>query len=887
MPPCLTSLCWLKIVFQLPLLRPRYNGFLLGRFIPKTRFSHQCTTNSSCAEVNPDIEPPLRKHRDHTSVLRALSSCVQPSEDAPDFRVGGDPWLGHTRRLKMHLMARARGRLAARLAIRDYFPNDIVGIAKEVPRIERLLPITTPNDVLKRHSEGKLSAVEAMDRLILLLAPQHAWKLYSEIAPEEDWSVDMLHRLLDLLCATNGGLSESPLFPPNSDMSALPDPEELYFMDEFSSFTTAAGTQSTTQLSVSETLDSSSKVEETELDPETFEIPGESVEASVIGLWSVHGPAEQLFQKQREKLRTSAAYCSMIRGASRFKSPSRALQLADEAWAMDEGDACLDATTYSSLVRSLSHLDEPNIWPLARSILDRFVSSAQTPTVELFSSTLNALAESTLKLNKIPPSVAPTLDIMKQYVAVGLGLLEELRQLGFEPSLGVMANMLKIIHFAHPSFSHIRAGESTDFYGYCASDLVDSFLNELDYRFRHIQPPSRDELRAMDDSAFFPIAMRIANSEFNLSLGNKINQLLVGSEDRRFFLSTSQGMRGYVISYALLVMSYIEGDKEDPLQVCERIDLLYRTHRQIILSTGRLLTRMVTLLCELLSSLSPQDGLKITVLHDNDESRRKMEAKNLAYICLSRLFMDMVEQLPLTEDFRTKKSTPTLLKSLLNHSSTNPNLAVSVAAHVLERLKLSAAKAASDTSKYAQPEKRQTYNDPLFIEEMIHLVLPATTQLIRSVGSVGHTSKSQQLATRRTLTTLHEWFVYAIEHKAVSWKWVIPLVELLFEQDFDVNEDDLWALLGQLSLTPFVPDNREEANYASKIMAPVLAILENSAPPKTFSMPVIVQQRQNILTTVRRVLREACENAPEAAAQSEDDFSVHKDSSSHLRADAS
>ncbi|TGZ74806.1 hypothetical protein CRM22_000743, partial [Opisthorchis felineus] len=207
---------------------------------------------------------------------------------------------------------------------------------------------------------------------------------------EEDWSVDMLHRLLDLLCATNSGLSEGQLFPPNSDMSSLPDPEELYFMDEFSSFTTATGTQNTTRLSAPETLDSSPKVGETELDPETSEIPGESVEASAIGLWSVHGPAEQLFQKQREKLRTSAAYCSMIRGASRFKSPNRALQLADEAWAMNEGDACLDATTYSSLVRSLSHLDEPNIWPLARSILDRFVSSEQPPTVELFSSTLSA-----------------------------------------------------------------------------------------------------------------------------------------------------------------------------------------------------------------------------------------------------------------------------------------------------------------------------------------------------------------------------------------------------------------------------------------------------------------------------------------------------------------
>lgn len=85
-----------------------------------------------------DVDPPFKRHRDSLSVLRALASCVIPSAEAPDFRLGGDPWLGSPPNMRNYLLAKAKGRMAARLAIRDYFPNDIVALAKEVSSVEFL-----------------------------------------------------------------------------------------------------------------------------------------------------------------------------------------------------------------------------------------------------------------------------------------------------------------------------------------------------------------------------------------------------------------------------------------------------------------------------------------------------------------------------------------------------------------------------------------------------------------------------------------------------------------------------------------------------------------------------------------------------------------------------
>ena len=61
--------------------------------------------------------------------------------------------------------------------------------AFQLPRIDRLLPLQTPDSVLNRVTEGTLTPVEAMDRLILLLASKQAWKLYLEVAPVSWFSI--------------------------------------------------------------------------------------------------------------------------------------------------------------------------------------------------------------------------------------------------------------------------------------------------------------------------------------------------------------------------------------------------------------------------------------------------------------------------------------------------------------------------------------------------------------------------------------------------------------------------------------------------------------------------------------------------------------------------
>ncbi|KAA3675894.1 pentatricopeptide repeat domain-containing protein 3 [Paragonimus westermani] len=810
---------------------------------------------SQSVSAQPDIHPPLKKYRDHTSVLRSLAACVQPCPDAPDFRLGGDPWLGSTFQSRTFLLARAKGRLAAKMAARDYFPNDVVAIAKELPRMNRFLPLMTPNEVLKRMSDGAFTPTEAMERLILLLAPQHAWKLYHEMAPEEPWSAEMLHSLLDLLCAT----SCSPLS--GTDLSCLPDADEVYFMDELAAFEKHLSDRLPTgkPTRTLEAPEVPGEAEEIDMVTDTADQQLNVTETSTSTFhvrWSLSNHAEQLFNKKREILRTCAGYCSMIRGAAKHRNPERALQLAEEAWNTEAVGSGLDVTTYSLLLRSLHHLNEADLWLIARSIFDRMITFNRVPDMQVFSSFLYSLAESVISWTKRADSPSVIEAQLDNHVAIGLGLLDEIRMLGLEPSLGVMANLLRTIHFAHLPVQRERTDRvSMNRPSYSASELVDSFVSELELRFKRVCP-SRWDGWTLDDFSFFPIAMRIASVENNLTLAWKIDNLLVGTSDRRFFLSTSQHKRSYVVAYSLLVINTFWINRDNPLHVIQRVERLYRTYRDVIATTSKTASRIIYV-CEKILNL----------LSDKNASADQMEAKRLAYLCLCDMFSDLTDQFRFTSNLRAQKSILLIAQILAEHASQNPSLAVTTTMNVLTRLKLAAEKSVLDAARRA-PESTvidssvtQAFKDSEFIRYLIQMNFPAVFQALHEPEHHLEVTSSQHLVIRRLVDTLHEWFTYAVAQGAVLWSWAPVVIGFLWEHDDDLHDELVWDALLQLSTLPYTPACPLEDSRYQSLLNPVLNALEQSISASASGVHLRDRHRE-LLSVVRRTLQEGASKIP-------------------------
>ncbi|CAH8667430.1 unnamed protein product [Dicrocoelium dendriticum] len=744
--------------------------------IPVFSSRRYVSTTSSRKTTDADIEPPFKKHRDPTSIIRSLMSCVQPCPDAPDFRLGPDPWLGSKFNARSFLLARAKGRLAARMAVRDFFPNDIAALATEVPRINRLLPLLSPDEILKRVTDGTITPSDAMDRLILLLAPRHAWKLYKQIAPDEKWTDETLHRLLDLLSSTNTGTSGNQVSPIEFDLSSLPDPDDMYYMREVS-LNVKAPTVSpaSTAVFANPTIDADDEAGDAGTVAESSNV-ADILTEFYSGAWSLHNAAEELFLREKERLQTPNGYCSMIRGASKFHSPARALQFAERAWSTPAGNACLDMSTYSILLRSLCHLDVPNVWTVAEPIINRFVASSQVPDMTFFSSILFALAEFVIRVNK--PYASPDQLVLKQCVSVALGLMNEIRSLGLEPSMGVMANLLKVLHFAR--FSPHRL-HSADWRNYSVSYMTESFVSELDRRFTR-RPPSRADHWMLDDFHFFTVAMRVASFERNPTLAQRIDQLLIGTEDRRFFLANSHLLRGYVIAYLVLLLHPNENAMKSPLPVVQQLDTLYRRHKDTIVTTPKTMNSLLSVIKNVLRPF--------IVTKPNNEV---IAARCIAYSILCTILLDILEHIRLSEDAARSTYMPVIMQLLADNASLDPRLAAATSGQALTCLKVQAAKISRYRLNPEHPVKSKAediafHENPRLIKHLIRMTFPEATEAMQYVGpSAYQANASQRLDAQKVLTILQDWLAYCVELRLVSWEWTPSVIGFLHQQEVSLE----------------------------------------------------------------------------------------------------
>ncbi|CAH8829316.1 unnamed protein product [Trichobilharzia szidati] len=705
------------------------NNLSIGKhlFLPHEYYLTTLSSSSSSVKVEKevnslDIDPPFKRYKNSTSVLRALISCVQPIPEAPHFQLGPDFTYLSIFRSRYHLLARAKGRLAARVSARDFFPNDITTLSKETPRIDRWVPIQTPDDIIKRAVDGSLSNDEAMDRLILLLAPKHSWKLYNDIAPDHKWTPDTLHRLLDLLCVTNGGEGGfySHLLLDDYNWSSLPDPDEVYLADNFMIFNRSINdAQSTTgqKDTDSETVDKVDDITE----PTTASLSKHS------NIWNMQTTAECLFHKEHTTLNTPQAYRSIIRGAARFKNADRALEVAKMAWSSKYGDKCLDIATYSLLIRSLHGLTtvktgKENVWDVILNILEHVKTCGEPINISIYTNILYTLAQTTVMLKSSSSSSSPASSspssLNYNYVPIGLGILGEVRRLNLKPELGTLANLLLLIYETPVPVNQQSSITSKDginekagkkslmnrptYASYKCSNLLNQFLDDLEVYFNNNAvsvnrnsttitdtysggSPKRFDAWTIDDYSFFPIAMKCALNEVNIELGERIHHLLTHYEDRTFLFSSSKMKYHYTHDYCKLMFYYEKYDQKLNSQLVQRYYNTYCQYFNVIISSKLLVEYLMKRYTNILK-LFTDDKTKKNQQKKLPTSNQLKEINTLKVTVYSYLCRLLDDILNIEIHYYLQKSLDTVeqLTSLLcDYATLNPIDALDTSAKVL------------------------------------------------------------------------------------------------------------------------------------------------------------------------------------------------------------
>ncbi|KAL5108725.1 hypothetical protein TcWFU_003388 [Taenia crassiceps] len=538
----------------------------LSLLVGRTLASVVETPRSARSVAAETVAPPHRRHRDAVSVLRALASCVTPHLGLPAYGCALEPWLGAPGlRQRSNRLALAAGRNAARHVARRCLANDLTALATEAPRIDCLMPLQTGESIRKELAEGAISQQEAMERLLLLLAPKDTWELYKD-SGNAKWDTNTLHRLLDLHCATNSGLGGADFFEnlPFIDRGSLPEPEELFYAAEnrvleaqrISKISKTHGA-SLEVLETEEEVETEKELETDEL--ERMKLDAEGVLSVEPSSWHKDCPAEQLWAAHSDVLRSPAAYAAMIRGAARFGAADRAWELAEEAVAASHK---LPLPVYNDLLRCAHECcNIEDVWLRLCRGLELLRKAKLPPNANTFTFTLHSLYKSNTKALRDGKA--------QDHTDKALGLLSEARRLGIQPTLGLYANLLRTVLTSRLA----QAGR-----GYRLTELLADVLADLEtHCWEEIS--RADVFSSTEDYDFANTAMICAtvdsSSASSLHLVQRVYDLIhTRCGDRRFLLRNSLEARNFYSRY--LSTKLMNG--------CGRADELrdlYHHHRQV------------------------------------------------------------------------------------------------------------------------------------------------------------------------------------------------------------------------------------------------------------------------------------------------------------------
>lgn len=417
----------------------------------------------------------------------------------------------------------------------------------------------------------------------------------------------MLHDLLELQSATNGGLGGCYLHDVFTDynLSRLPQPEESYFADELMVLSS--------DLSFVDSMEESDLLKQNSMN---------KLKQFKDNVWSEMGNAEQLFLKEQDVLCTPRAYCSMIRGSSKFRNPTRSLELFDQLCNSKHGSQSIDLATYNSLLRSLHYLpmiqnNKENLWDYVLKVVNIMNQSNQSVNVDTYTNILYTLSENAYFFTKqiiIDTKPGDSLKLAPDYIPLAMGLMNEMKTNNLIPQLGTYANLFWLIFNTFKikpkdDSSAVKTDDKMDVNYYYAYSL-DLYMNEI---FNIVEYDLKDSLGSrfdtwgQDYNRFFPIFMKLSWFYTNYELALRLNNFLFESQNRSFFLERSFDYNKYVEYFCLLMFRVGNKEVRSHEFIFECLKNPIKFYLIEIISNSMLLNRFIfsfSRFCQLLSSSS-------------------------------------------------------------------------------------------------------------------------------------------------------------------------------------------------------------------------------------------------------------------------------------------
>ncbi|CAC5425861.1 PTCD3 [Mytilus coruscus] len=214
--------------------------------------------------------------------------------------------------------------------------------------------------------------------------------------------------------------------------------------------------------------------------------------------WKDNGPAVKVFNDLNEK--TSEAYCAMIRGMTKYLEVEKAFELYEEM--KDKGlQAEVDVRTYNGLIDVMRQYpaDQEEQWTIIMDLLQSMKESGVQPNVQTFMSVLHFLKGVMTRFRE-----------QKVFF-----VLNEMKAINIEPTLGIYANLLQLIYNDH------------------SRNPEHPFLPQL---MDYIQGKDFD-LTSKDDIHFFVAAMKVCDLYLHdKDLAFRVDALLHSKDNYKFMI---------------------------------------------------------------------------------------------------------------------------------------------------------------------------------------------------------------------------------------------------------------------------------------------------------------------------------------------------------------
>ncbi|XP_072025797.1 small ribosomal subunit protein mS39-like [Amphiura filiformis] len=443
----------------------------LQRF-PNTRFVHK--TSPAClggqaTAPNDTIIIPTRKPRDAYAVLQALGNTVGKDPTGQPYIYHDDPHLAprSMRERRDYRRSLESGRKAAQFVIQKN-PKLFLSYQHDEPKIESLYP-PLPEYAMK--DPGDEAIMERVDENDI----KGAWEMYqSTVQAGQEVSLETSNALLDMLCFHGNQarpslveLVDKSIATAQELQAALKDDTQEEELDEDAIKGEAEEAESVS----GQKSDAKDKRKKRKQDQ--FEVT-----------WIDGNEAEQLFEAIKEK--NAPSYSALIQGMVKHNAHVKAFNMYNE---MQQKKYIPDVRAYNALIEAVPFIrDNPeDVWQVLEQLLKQMSKEDIQPTLYTFNAVMRVLTKNR--------------DVGRFY---GMQVINEMKAIGIEPSLGTYASLLNI--HVNPKYPVKQAN--------VLYDILDD-LEDQEFVLRH----PRDEF-------FFFEAMCVCSNAKDLELAYKLDALL-------------------------------------------------------------------------------------------------------------------------------------------------------------------------------------------------------------------------------------------------------------------------------------------------------------------------------------------------------------------------